>query len=202
MLAGQLLEDHRFAFAGSAGEESALLRLFDRAQADLVVIDGALPPRGATSAMLALQARSPDVAVVVLADVDDDPGAPEAALAVLRAGAKGFLDRRLRSIDLVGALTAVERGEPAVSDALAMALLTRLIAMPRGEARLRPVHSPLSDREWEVLDLLEAGSTTMQIAERLVISIHTVRSHVKGVLRKLGVHTRADAIVAARQLRR
>ena len=202
MLAGELLEDGRYAFAGSAGHESALLRLFDQAEADLVLVDVALPPRGATAAMLALQAKRPDVAVVVLADVDDDPDAPDAALAVLRAGARGYLDRRLRASDVVAALSAVERGEPALADGLAMALLTRLIEMPRDRTRLRPVRSPLSDREWEVLDLLEAGLTTTQIAEQLVLSIHTVRSHVKRVLRKLGVHTRADAIIAARQMRR
>ncbi len=202
MLADELVRDGRYTFAGTAGNEVALLRSFDRARADLVVIDIALPPRGAAPAMLALQARRPEIAVVVLAHVDAEPRAPDAALAVLQAGAMGYLDRRHGPSDLVAALSAVQRGELAVSDGLAKALLSKLVAVPAHAASLRPVHSPLSDREWEVLDLLESGATTTQIAERLFISIHTVRSHVKRILRRLGVHSRADAVLAARRMRR
>ena len=61
----------------------------------------------------------------------------------------------------------------------------------------RPVRSRLTTREWEIIDLLTQGDTTQRIAERLVLSPTTVYSHVKSVLRKLGVHSRRDAIAAA-----
>jgi len=69
---------------------------------------------------------------------------------------------------------------------------------PRG---LRPVKSPLTDREWEVLDLLASGARTEEIAQTLVLSTETVRSHLKNLYRKLEVRSRAEATEAAQRLR-
>jgi ATP/maltotriose-dependent transcriptional regulator MalT len=72
---------------------------------------------------------------------------------------------------------------------------------PEDGAGLRPVRSPLTAREWEVLDLLCQGMSTDAIADALVLSSETVRSHVKSILRKLRVSSRRDAIAAAQHLR-
>jgi NarL family two-component system response regulator LiaR len=66
---------------------------------------------------------------------------------------------------------------------------------------MRPVKSPLTPREWEVVDLLHARNGTEEIAEILVLSIETVRSHIKHILHKLGVSTRAEAVEVAQQMR-
>ena len=66
---------------------------------------------------------------------------------------------------------------------------------------MRPVKSPLTAREWEVIDLLKAATTTDQIADELVLSTETVRSHVKNILRKLDVRSREEAVVAADRMR-
>ena len=66
----------------------------------------------------------------------------------------------------------------------------------------RPTHSRLTTREWEIVELLDQDTSTEQIAETLVLSPTTVYSHVKSVLRKLGVHSRHDAILAAERLRK
>jgi ATP/maltotriose-dependent transcriptional regulator MalT len=63
------------------------------------------------------------------------------------------------------------------------------------------VHSPLTTREWEVLDLICDGQTTDAIAEALVVTTDTVRSHVKAILHKLGVKSRKEAVAAATRLR-
>ncbi len=68
-------------------------------------------------------------------------------------------------------------------------------------AGVRPVRSTLTDREWEVLDLLASGNTTDEIARTLVLSTETVRSHLKNLYRKLGVRSRDEAAEAARRLR-
>ena len=70
-----------------------------------------------------------------------------------------------------------------------------------GGAGLRPVRSTLTDREWEVLDLVAGGSSTEEIARTLVLSTETVRSHLKNLYRKLGVRSRDQAAEAARRLR-
>jgi two-component system nitrate/nitrite response regulator NarL len=82
-----------------------------------------------------------------------------------------------------------------------MRLVEDLRRQGAGMAGLRPVRSPLTPREWEILDQLCAGRTAEQIAGQLVVSPETVHSHVKHLYRKLGVHSRADAAAVARSLR-
>jgi two-component system, NarL family, response regulator LiaR len=72
---------------------------------------------------------------------------------------------------------------------------------PRGGSGFRPVRSALTDREWEVLDLLSTGAGTEEIARTLVLSTETVRSHLKNLYRKLGVRSREQAAEEARRLR-
>ena len=70
------------------------------------------------------------------------------------------------------------------------------------DAGWRPLHSRLTTREWEIVELLAQRASTHEIAEQLVLSPSTVYSHVKSVLRKLSVHSRHDAILAAERLRK
>ena len=80
-------------------------------------------------------------------------------------------------------------------------LIDRLRSAPEGNTGLRPVRSPLTSREWEVLDLLCAGLSMEEVTDALVLSPETVRSHLQRAMRKLGVHSRGDAVDAARELR-
>jgi len=98
-------------------------------------------------------------------------------------------------------LRGVVFGEAAISRRLAMLLVEADRRSPRAGAGLRPVKSPLTDREWEVLDLLASGARTEEIAQTLVLSTETVRSHLKNLYRKLEVRSRAEATEAAQRLR-
>ncbi len=89
----------------------------------------------------------------------------------------------------------------AISRSFVSVVVERLRAAPEGHVGLRPVRSPLTTREWEVLDLLCVGQTTRDIADALVLSPETVRSHLKRIMRKLEVRSRADAVDAAARLR-
>ena len=104
----------------------------------------------------------------------------------------GPLSRALR-----GALA----GEAAISRQLGMRLIEELYRQSEPNVRLRPAGGELTGREWEVLDLLIDGAGTGEIATTLGLAVETVRSHIKHVLRKLGVRTRGEAVEIARRLR-
>jgi DNA-binding NarL/FixJ family response regulator len=95
----------------------------------------------------------------------------------------------------------VRAGEAAISRKMTRTLIEWMRDKPGGSAGMRPVKSPLTAREWEVIDLLKASRTTDQIADELVLSTETVRSHVKNILRKLDVRSREDAVLAADRMR-
>ena len=164
---------------------------------DVVLMDVVMPLMDGITAVRRLIDRECEIPVVMLSANDDE----DIALMCLRAGAVGVLAKSIDLSNLSRALRAAASGEAVISRALA----TRLVRGVRGTRPdgigVRPVRSSLTPREWEVLDLVCLGLSTPDIAERLVVSAETVRSHVKAVLRKLGVRSRAEAVTAARQLR-
>jgi DNA-binding NarL/FixJ family response regulator len=164
---------------------------------DLVLMEVGLPALDGISACREITARAPEVRVVMFA-VNGDR---ETELRALRAGASGFLPKTT-SIESVGrALRSVATGEAAVSRSLTSYLIEHLRSVAGDGAGMRPVRSPLTTREWEVLDLICSGDTTREISRKLFLSEDTVYSHTKSILRKLGVHSRGEAAEAARRLR-
>ena len=126
--------------------------------------------------------------------------APQLAIAALRAGAVGHINKDVDPERFASLVIRAAEGEAVVPQDLLMPLLELLRAIP--ERGWRPLHSRLTTREWEIVELLGAGATTQTIAERLTVSSTTVYSHVKSLLRKLGVNSRRDAVIAAERLRR
>jgi NarL family two-component system response regulator LiaR len=192
------LERESFTIVAEAGTgREALEAVRQGAAPDMILLDLVMPDGSGLDVIRSLREAGDDVPVVVLtASYDDD-----AAIGALCAGAIGFLSKDVDLADLPRTLHAVARGEAAISRRLGRALIHRLRASPEGRIGTRPVRSPLTPREWEVLDLLCAKTETDQIAARLVLSIETVRSHIKSILRKLNVSSRAEAIALAPQLR-
>jgi DNA-binding NarL/FixJ family response regulator len=177
------------------GDEVAALATFYHP--DAVVIDVRLPGAGAVSATATIHERSPSTCIVLLADAADE----DTGLQAIRAGASGYLARTLEPGVLQRVVHSAVEGEAAISRRLAMQLIESYRRAPRGGAGMRPVRSSLTDREWEVLDLLTAGARTEEIARTLVLSTETVRSHLKNLYRKLGVRSRDEAAEAARRMR-
>ena len=93
------------------------------------------------------------------------------------------------------------RGEAAIPRTLAMALVERHRMLARSEAGTGPTKSPLSSGEREVLDLMATAASSREIATELVLPLETVHSREQHILDKLGIHSRAAAIVIARELR-
>jgi len=163
----------------------------------VALVDVDLPAAGGIALIRRLRAEAPEVRVVLLSSDHDHAAAIEG----LRAGASGHLAKDAALQAVPPAIRAVARGETAVSRALVGSLVEALRASGSAQPRMRPVRSVLTDREWEVLDLLCDGLSTTGIAERLFLSRETIRSHVKNVIRKLGVSSRAEAVAMAATLR-
>jgi two-component system, NarL family, response regulator LiaR len=164
---------------------------------DVVLMDVVMPGMDGVTATRCLAERDEPPAVVMLSAADDDV----LGLLCLRNGASGFLPKTTSLISLSRALVAASKGEVVVSRRLTKRLIEGLRQTPVDGHGLRPVRSPLTSREWEVLDLLCQNQSTDDIAHTLVVSGETVRSHVKNILRKLGVSSRKEAVAAAGKLR-
>ena len=177
------------------GREAVELALHYRP--DIVFMDVVMPEVDGIAATRQILKEHPDQLIVILTSVNDD----EMGFLGLRAGAAGFLTKEVDIDVLPRALRGVLSGEAAISRRLSMRLVERLRRGSDEVAGLRPVKSPLTPREWEVLELLAESRTTDQIAEALVLSTETVRSHVKHILRKLNARSRAEALEIAEQMR-
>jgi DNA-binding NarL/FixJ family response regulator len=164
---------------------------------DALVMDTGVPEIDGIEATRAIHERHPGISIVLVANTADD----ELGLQALRAGAAGYLSKEVQPEVLPRVLRGAIEGEAAISRRLAMSLVEKYRRAPRSGSGFRPVRSELTDREWEVLDLVSAGAATDEIARRLVLSTETVRSHLKNLYRKLGVRSREQAIEEARRLR-
>jgi two-component system, NarL family, response regulator LiaR len=164
---------------------------------DVVLMDVVMPRLDGMTATRRIIEQAPGVSVVMLSANDDD----DVGLLCLRAGASGFLTKNVDLDVLARALRAATVGEAVVSRRLTMRLIDDLRRTSPDGVGMRPVRSALTPREWEVLDLLCQDKSTDDIADSLVLSSETIRSHVKNILRKLNVRSRQEAIKAARGLR-
>jgi NarL family two-component system response regulator LiaR len=179
------------------GREAVELVLYYRP--DVVVLDIVMPELDGILATRQILKAIPDQLVIALtgaADEDDELG-----LLALRAGAAGFLSKDVDINALPRTLEGLRAGEAAISRRMTRRLIEQLRSAPEGSSGMRPVKSPLTAREWEVIDLLKATRSTDEIAADLVLSTETVRSHVKNILRKLEVRSREDAVAAADRMR-
>jgi two-component system, NarL family, response regulator LiaR len=182
------------AEAGSGREAVELVQFY---KPDIVLMDVVMPGMDGIEATRRIIRALPDARVVMLTRSDDD----ELGLLGLRAGAVGFLTKDVDISAIPRAVRGAHAGEAAISRHLSMKLVERMRSLPEGGVGTRPVRSTLTPREWEVLDLLCEGQSTAAIADSLVLSLETVRSHIKNLMRKLGVRTREEAVDQAAALR-
>ncbi len=191
-LAG-LLTQHGFDVVGEASDgEEAIVKAASLAP-DLILLDLSMPGLDGLSALPRLREAAPKCEVVVLTA----SGTEENLLGAIRGGAAGYLLKSEPPERIVDFLRGVAQGEAALSGAVARRLLEQ-VREGGGRSSGVPdsIAATLSARELEVLLLLDDHLATDEIAKRLFISEHTVRSHVKSLLRKLGVSSRREALEA------
>jgi DNA-binding NarL/FixJ family response regulator len=156
---------------------------------DVVLLDVHLPGGGGQLVVTALKAEHPEVRFLALSASD----APEDVIAVIRAGARGYVTKTISGADLVDAVRRVAAGDAVFSPRLAGFVLDAFAALPPAD-QAAPSFDPeldqLTAREREVLRLIARGYTYKEIARELTISIRTVETHVSSVLHKLQLSTR------------
>ncbi len=195
MMRTALGEADRIAMVVAAGDGREALQLARYHRPSVAIIDTALPPWGGVELIDAVLWVTPQTRVLTIS-VGDEP----AALAGLRAGAVGHLDKDVSPDQLARLVVEVADGAAMVPQRLIMPLLELVREVPR--AGWRPLHSQLTTREWEIVELLGEDAGTDRIAKQLVVSRATVYSHVKSIMRKLGVNSRRDVAAAAERLRK
>jgi DNA-binding NarL/FixJ family response regulator len=186
-----LLGAHGFDVCGSASDGAEAITEAARLRPDLVLLDLSMPGLDGLSALPRLREAAPDTEVVGLTA----SGTEENLLAAIRAGAAGYLLKTEPPERIAAFLDGVVNGEAALSGTVARRLLEQVRhGNGRGSGVPDSIAGTLSARELEVLLLLDEHLGTDEIAKRLFISEHTVRSHVKSLLRKLGVSSRREAL--------
>ena len=186
-----LLTQHGFDVVGEAADGLAAIEEAESLQPDLILLDLSMPGMDGIQALPKLREAAPACEVVVLTA----SGTEENLLAAIRGGAAGYLLKSEAPERIAEFLSGVADGEAALSGAIARRLLEQVRnGSGRGSGVPDTIASTLSAREVEVLLLLDEHLGTDEIAKRLYISEHTVRSHVKSLLRKLGVSSRREAL--------
>jgi DNA-binding NarL/FixJ family response regulator len=187
--------DDGIEVVGLARDGREALALAERRRPDVVLLDLNMPEVDGLEACARLREMPSPPEVLMLTVSEEEPD----LYAALRVGAAGYLTKDMPPAELIEAVLAVARGEPRIAPAMASRMLADL---GRGEAPPEDPLARLSDREREVLALLAEGLRNREIADRLVISEPTVKTHVRHVLEKLRIRNRAEAAAfAARHLR-
>lgn len=185
------LEHDGIEVCAEAADASEAVNGALRERPDVCLLDVHMPGNG-TSAASTITSRLPGTVVLMLTVSHDDADLFES----LRRGAFGYLLKDIDPAGLAAAVRGAARGEAPLSPLIATRLIEEFRSVPRARERRDriPGRAELSRREWDVLDLLCEGAGTAEIAKRLYVAPVTVRRHISGIVEKLGVASREEAV--------
>jgi two-component system, NarL family, nitrate/nitrite response regulator NarL len=188
-----LLSDmQEFKVAAEAGNGAEALEALDGAQPDIVLMDVNMPVMNGVEALTAIRKKAPGQKVVMLTISQNDAD----LLGAILAGANGYILKNAEPDVLRSTLLQVMDGLSVLSPEITGKVLEALRHTSQNQGQML-----LSSREVEVLGLMAKGQTTRQIAEALVISENTVKTHIRHILEKLEVNNRAKAVSKAVEMR-
>ncbi len=177
---------------GEAANGGEVISLAMSLQPDVILMDIQMPDVNGIEATRQIVRTSPHVGVIVLTMFDDD----DSVFAAMRAGARCYILKGADQSEMLRAIRAVANGEALFGAAIAKRMMNFFSAKPITTPQLFP---ELTEREREVLNLIAQGYNNAQIAERLVLSVKTVRNHVSNIFSKLQVADRTHVIIRARE---
>ena len=168
----------------STGEDA--VAVCEATQPDVVLMDLVLPGMDGAQATAEILRRVPNAKVLVLTTFSD----PDLIQRAVKAGATGYVLKNVSAGELAGAIRRTHAGVPTLAPEVAEVLMQALTApVPPGTL--------LTERELEVLALIAEGLTNAEIAERLVLALSTVKTHVSSIITKLGASGRAEVVAIA-----
>ena len=191
-LGALLASDDAFQVVGEAATGAEAMELAEQLQPDVVLMDLGMPDVDGIEATREIVRASPHVAVLVLTMFDDD----DSVFAAMRAGARGYLLKGINQAEILRAVLVAAAGGALFGPAVAQRVID-YFARPRAVGN--PAFPQLTEREYEILELVAEGRNNGIISGRLGISEKTVRNHVSNIFTKLAVADRAQAIVRARE---
>ena len=161
---------------------------------DVMLMDIRMPGLDGLGATRQITSLAPAVRVLILTTFEID----EYVFEALRSGASGFLGKSAEPQELLHAIRVVHRGDALLTPAATRSLIARYLARPERAEPVAPARlAGLTEREREILALVGTGLSNEDIAARLVVSPHTVKTHVNRTMTKLGAHDRAQLVVIA-----
>ena len=182
----ELADNDRFEIIGSSHDVDDAIGAIRRAVPDIVLVDVHMPGGGGLAVIENVAETHPDIRFLVLSVSD----APEDVIAMIRAGARGYVTKSIGPDELVDAIVRTGDGDAVFSPRLAGFVLDAFAgSLPKPDD---PELDQLTPREQEVLRQIARGYTYKQVARRLSISIKTVETHVSAVLRKLQLSSRHE----------
>ena len=184
----EIMTDVEVVGAAATGEEA--VALVERHRPQVVLMDLRMPRLDGVEATRRIRQAHPSTAVVVLTTYADD----DSILAALQAGALGYLTKDAGREEIARALHAAAAGQAVLDPAVQARLVAAAGGRARDSAPSRPLPDGLSLREAEVLSLIAAGRTNAQIAQALVVSGSTVKTHINNLFAKAGIKDRANAV--------
>jgi NarL family two-component system response regulator LiaR len=177
---------------GEANNGEEAIELVSRLKPDIIVMDIMMPKLDGLEASRQIKKIAPNTAILILTAYDDD----NYVLGLLNAGAAGYLMKSARGRDLTEAVRAIRAGESVLHPKIIEKLMKQAVTKP-GRTIEHKAKSFLSDREMEMLKLLATGMSNKEIAEKLCLSLRTVKAHMSNIFTKMNVASRSEALVEA-----
>ena len=194
-LTSLLNADKSFHVVGQAGSAHEAIVLARNLKPDLILMDFSLPDGDGAEASAAILAEQPMCKIVFLSMHDAD----ENLFAAIRSGAKGYLLKNVPVDQLLASLKSVECGDAAISGSMTMRILEEFSQHGNSTSReILSKNNALSQREVEILYEIAKGCSNDEIADKLFLSVNTVKHHVHNIFTKLGVDNRRKAIEYAK----
>jgi len=182
----KIINDEKdISIIGEAGNAKDTMSFVLSKNIDMLILDLNLPDKNGLDLLKELKSLKPELKILILSMHPED----RFAMRVLRAGASGYITKESVGEELVRAIRKVYNGGKYVSESLA-----EMLAIEIQGGGDKPIHEVLSDREFQVLQMIASGKTLAEISEALSLAVTTISTYRARVLEKLNLHSNAELI--------